>query len=288
MSIVDFLPDFTDIFHAIFMAAGDKLCAWGDRLYICVERYMLENFAIDLLVIWASLRPASRLRPERLALAAVAGALFSGYIYVSDFPEPFSFFCALAFTPVIVLIAAGRSSICALAGASASLICVSSFTAALVNVTPLSLIPSAAVSSLAATFFLGRRRRWLETWEAEISIAHAGVHSRFRALIDTGNRLTEPLSGLPVLVVEESLLAAMLPNGFDPANAVATLPRGFRPVAFGGLGGEGALGCFMPDGMHAILCGRRRRISNVWVAVYPGVLPGSLRALAPASFIVTR
>lgn len=248
---------------------------------------MLVNFAVDLLAIWASLRPTVRLRAGRLAMAAAAGAVFSGYICIAELPTALSALCALAFSPVIVLIAAGRSSLCALAGASASLVCVSSFIAALVNLSPLSLIPAAAVASSLAALFLGRRRRWLENWEIDVYIAHAGARTRFPAMIDTGNRLTEPLSGLPVLVVEESLVAAMLPSSFDPANAADTLPHGFRLAAFGGLGGEGALGCFMPERMQAVSGGRRRRVSNVWVAVYPGALPGRLRALAPASLIQT-
>lgn len=248
---------------------------------------MLENFAVDLLVIWASLRPTVRLRVGRLAMAAAAGAVFSGYICIADFSTAFSAVCALAFSPIIVLIASGPSSICALAGASASLVCVSSFMAAVVSLTPLKLIPAAAASSLLATLFLGRRRRWMETWEADVYITHADAHARFHAMIDTGNRLTEPLSGLPVLVVEEALVAAMLPRDFDPANAADTLPHGFRLAAFGALGGEGAMGCFMPEHMQAAAFGKRRRISNVWVAVYPGQLPGRLRAIAPTSLVQT-
>ena len=248
---------------------------------------MLENFAVDLLAIWASLRPTTRLRAGRLAMAAAAGAVFSGCLCIAELPNAISSLCALAFAPVIVLIAAGRCSLYALFGASASLICVSAFIAALVSLTPLSLIPAAALASLLAALFLGRRRRWLETWDIDVCIIHAGVTARFQAMIDTGNRLTEPLSGLPVLVAEEALVKPMLPAGFDPTNALDTLPYGFRIAAFGGLGGEGALACFMPECIHTVYEGKVRSISNVWVAVYPGALPGRLRALAPASLIRT-
>lgn len=248
---------------------------------------MLENFAVDLLAIWASLRPTARLHAARLVMAAATGAIFSGYICVAGLSGALSTFCALAFSPVLVLIATGRSSICALAGASASLVCVSAFITVLVRLTPLSLIPAAAAASSLAALLLGRRRRWLETWEIDVYIAHAGERARFQAMIDTGNRLTEPLSGLPMLIVEESLVAGMLPAGFNPANAAATLPHGFRLAAFGGLGGDGVMGCFMPECMQAVLGGRRCRIYNVWVAVYPGALPGRLRALAPASIMQT-
>ena len=99
----------------------------------------------------------------------------------------------------------------------------------------------------------------------------------FPALVDTGNRLREPLSGLPVLVAEEGLLRPLLPPGCDPA----ALPRGFRLVGYGGVGGSGRMPCFRPDRIQALRRGAWRDAPDAWVALYPGKLPGRARALAP-------
>ena len=43
------------------------------------------------------------------------------------------------------------------------------------------------------------RRKRMFTWEVRVSLCFQGKSIRFPALIDTGNRLREPMSGLPVL-----------------------------------------------------------------------------------------
>ena len=59
-----------------------------------------------------------------------------------------------------------------------------------------------------------------------------------------------------------------------------------RQVAFGGLGGCGTVRCFHPD--HVWICrgGQLIPAPEIWVAVYPGRIPGMQRALAPPSFAI--
>lgn len=127
------------------------------------------------------------------------------------------------------------------------------------------------ILSLALAMRAGRTRDWMVT----VLISFRGKQARFRALIDTGNRLREPLSGLPVLIAEAELL-----NGLDFSGVR------FRKVAFGGLGGGGTLRCFRPEEVYLIQNGRKWRVSDVCVAIYEGIVPGSARALAPPSFAV--
>lgn len=127
---------------------------------------------------------------------------------------------------------------------------------------------------LGAMMSLHRRR--LMTWEVTVLLSLRGRTINFRALIDTGNRLHEPISGLPVLIAEADLLHDFLQS----------LPVPFRSVAFGGLGGNGSVRCFHPD-MILIRHGEQFvRAPDVWVALYPGQFPGASRALAPPSFAV--
>jgi len=94
----------------------------------------------------------------------------------------------------------------------------------------------------------------------------------FPALVDTGNRLREPLSGLPVLIAEAPLVRDILPK------------TGYRTLGFGALGGEGRMACFRPDALWIVSGRKRRRGPDIWVAVSPTPLPGLCQALAPPEF----
>ena len=108
---------------------------------------------------------------------------------------------------------------------------------------------------------------------AEIEVRNRGATARFAACVDTGNRLTEPFSGQPVLIASQKLLRRVLPEA------------GFRRVAYGSVGGGGTLRCFRPERIYIDRNGRRLRAPDAWIAVYPERLPGPAQALAPAAFI---
>lgn len=126
---------------------------------------------------------------------------------------------------------------------------------------------------------LSARTSRLTTWEVTVCLQLRGRSVSFRALIDTGNRLREPISGLPVLIAEENLLHNLLPSLGEK-----TFPG--RNISFGALGGSGTIRCFHPD---LVLIRRGNTLiqaPDVWVAIYPGKIPGSSRALAPPSFAI--
>lgn len=135
---------------------------------------------------------------------------------------------------------------------------------------------SAALLALHALFSVRRKRMF--TWEVRVSLCFRGRSIRFPALIDTGNRLREPKSGLPVLIAEASLLNELI--GDELSESLT------RKIAFGGLGGCGTVRCFHPD--HVWICrgGQLIPAPEIWVAVYPGRIPGMQRALAPPSFAI--
>lgn len=118
------------------------------------------------------------------------------------------------------------------------------------------------------------RRASLSTLPTRVEIVNRGKKSTFDACIDTGNRLTEPLSGQPVLIANERLVRTVLPD------------RGYREVAYGSVGGAGTLRCFRPDHVYVDVSGRRRLAPDTWVAVFPSRLPGGSQALAPAEYVL--
>ncbi len=109
-------------------------------------------------------------------------------------------------------------------------------------------------------------------WQMTLCLRVGDRSARFSALIDTGNRLREPLSGLPVLIAEAPLVRDILPE------------TGYRTLSFGALGGNGRMACFRPDALWIGSGRKRRRGPDIWVAVSPTPLPGLCQALAPPEF----
>lgn len=129
------------------------------------------------------------------------------------------------------------------------------------------------------TFFLPASAK-PETGEALLRLETEKGSLQLRAFVDTGNRLREPLSGLPVLIVEEELLAPLL--DVKEANG---LPRGYRLVRYAALGGGGQMRCFRPTGLYVLRRGAWQETADAYVAVYPGRMSGNLQALAPPTIL---
>ena len=114
-----------------------------------------------------------------------------------------------------------------------------------------------------------------EVFFAKVEITHGGKTAALTAKLDTGLTLTEPFSGLPILVAEKKALGEILPQGFggvtfgetnaeDTAGAPGALPNptNFRLVPFSSLGGSGVLPAFRPDRVEV-----EGREASCWLAV---------------------
>jgi len=272
---------FHDIIHAIKTSPADKICAWGDRLYTAIEKVMLTEFLVDTLMLLAVLHRRVRIRAGRILLAGAAGGLLSGVAALIMPNGAMRLFTAIVTAPWLIVIATGRLSLRALPGACGALISASALTAAMAQLFPeTGLLTAALIGAAAAWLTLGGSRRWAESWDAGAVIEAPWGEAAIKGIIDTGNRLREPLSGLPVMVVSANALDG-LPEGFDPLSPAEALPGEFRLTAYGGLGGNGCLGCFMPDRLRIEFGGQVFPAYGIWAAIYPGTLPGGHGALIP-------
>ncbi len=132
--------------------------------------------------------------------------------------------------------------------------------------------PCALCGAALLTLMLTAKKPLSNDWQVRLAVNVDGRTSRFPALIDTGNRLREPLSGQPVVIAEARLLEGALPTS------------GWRELRFGAVGGGGRMACFKPSGLWIESRRGRTRAPEAWIALSPGPLPGSARALAPAEF----
>ena len=242
---------------------------------VSVEVYFLTNFLMDFAATAIVARSLGRVRWRRVALAAALGAVWATLAQLPRLRFIASAGGAAAMAFVLAAVAMPPDSLRSALRAGAALLGGGLFLGG-VQLAALRLF--AGAGALAAATSLRRKR--LVTWEVQVFIAAAGGEARFRALIDTGNRLREPFSGLPVLICERAVLADVLPGDYDDLAAGESLP-GFRRVGYGALGGGGHLNCFRPELCLVDYGNGYLKSPDLWVAVYPGKMPGGVRALAP-------
>ena len=146
------------------------------------------------------------------------------------------------------------------------------------------LLLSFALCYAAVSLVLRRSARRPERRLCRADISLRGREVSFAALCDSGNELTDPLTGRRVLVAEPSALAPLFPGTELTAGDAAELfvrlsgqAPGLRMIPFSSVGSDGSLLlCFTPDAVA--LDGRRRALS---VAISPHGLPadGEYRAI---------
>ena len=240
----------------------------GDVLNL--ERYLLVSFAMDGALCAVAARACGALRWRRVIPAAALAALYGALAAARPRPWGSPAIQLVLLVPLSMLLCASASPrrfpLAALTLLCGAMLCGGA--AALLRGGFAAALPGAGLLLM----LLGARRRLRGGWQVEVALRMNGRTRRFTALIDTGNRLREPFSGLPVLIAEERLLRGLLPE------------RGYRPVAYAALGGGGTLRCFRPEGMWIITPKGPRPAPPVWVAPLPRPLPSSVRALAPGEF----
>ena len=255
---------------------------------VSVEGFFLTNFCMDFLAAAIVARSLGRVRWRRVCVASALGAL---YAVLAQLPR-LRFLGAVWMLPIVCTLLAAvalrvDSPRAAVSGGLAILaggVFLGGMQFMAMRLFSVPGTPAFALGALcgaaALTATTAYRRRRLVTWEVRVFLSAGGGEARFLALIDTGNRLREPLSGLPVLICERGVLSDVLPAGYD-ALSPGDAPPGFRQVGYGALGGRGRLNCFRPELCLVDYGNGFLKSPDMWVAVYPGKMPGGVRALAP-------
>jgi len=238
---------------------------------VSIELCFLVNLLADFSLIAATARSLGQLRLCRVgpaaALSALYGTLAQGLPALAG--PPIQLILLIPLSMLVTRRTSPREG--ALFGLSLMVTAIVTGTcAAYSRNIPLSIVGAPALCGMLTR----ARRRSVTSLPTRIEIVNRGHTSVLHACIDTGNRLTEPLSGQPVMIANKALLRNILPD------------RGFRSVAYGSVGGAGTLRCFRPDRVYIDAQGARRRAPDTWIAVYPTRLPGPAQALAPADYIL--
>lgn len=119
-----------------------------------------------------------------------------------------------------------------------------------VAVSPLGLLIVTVICYFAVTLLNRITGRYqLQAAFCTVEVWQGRRKASFLAKIDTGNSLTEPFSGLPVAVVEESVIRPVLPDGFGETvgSGAGAVTGRFRVVTCNTVGGETLLPAFQPE-----------------------------------------
>jgi len=210
---------------------------WEETLYIILEYYLVENFAINFLLLYFTNRiTKSNIKTNRILIGAIITTLysltvFSPYLYFLS-----SFIVKLLFSILIIYMIFRSKNIknflyqwlCfyilsfILAGAIISIS--SNFTniqkilSREVNLFNIFSIKHILMGLLLAVivsilvFEYNHRKKMLDSFLLDAVIHHRGEEVSLKALIDTGNSLKDPLTNMRVFVVEVEKLEAILPR----------------------------------------------------------------------------
>lgn len=241
-----------------------------------IERFLLTNFVANLMLLAVSTRAVGRVTPWRVLCAALLGTLYALFAYASGKAWLRSPACALGCLIGMCLVACPPGSLRKRARLCASLAVCSGLAGgiqlALGQASPALFLAAMALYAL----FTGCRRSAREVREVRLRLEFSGGQVDVCALVDSGNRLHEPLSGLPVLLVErECLERALGRQNLDRLEAQG------RPVRFRSLGSSGELNCLPARRLRIVQRGRLLPAGDVFVAPCEHTLSGEHQAIAP-------
>ena len=244
-----------------------------------LQAYSPLDLLMDLGMLLTVQLVFGSIHPGRLLAAASALGACTALADALHLP---SAAIALAHLPVFLLaaaIATGKRRAGRILEAAACMFCTGAAAAGFISLGSRAATPAVILGIPLLLCLLRRRRHESYRWNIEVYVEKDGLGASLPALIDTGNRLREHRSGLPVFIAEAGALAQI-------ARHMHTLPaEQLRILPFGVLGATGEICCFMPDRLEILLPGRGPiSAPPCWVAVYPGRIPGVTRALAPPVF----
>ncbi len=254
------------------------------------------NFIIDLLILRLC-QPLTGIRQRGLRpyLAAGAGGLCAMAIFFPAGSVCVDLFIRLGVSFIVVSIAYGRQKPVVFLRLLAVFYAVSFLVAGVVmalwflvprgryayrnGMLYLDLPPVVLIGSVAAAYLFVCLFERVFRWGRRMGEHYAMTAQRdgrmvaFTALADTGNRLTEPFSGAPMVVLDagrgRALLTEQEARWLDSGMTQGEPPPGLRVVPCRTITGEGMLTAFRPQSLQV-------QVGKRWVEVegYIALLPG--------------
>lgn len=246
------------------------------RQTVYADVLLAVNFFINyFLMLSVGKIMKSAVSRTRICLAAVFGAACSLSVFLPEMPTLLSMMYKLAVSAGMVAIAYRQRSLRSF-GKYLLITCAVTFGfggtmfALWLTVAPSGMVYRNGVAyfNISPEFIIGvtvlcytvitLAGRFCESLEHRAGYLNATVYNEgsaaaLRLMCDTGNLLTEPFSGYPVIVVRRSAAAGILPRHFEQIDATAGIasgggmPTNFRVIPYSSVGGGGMLMAFAPE-----------------------------------------
>lgn len=267
-------------------------------MVIYADILLTVNWWIDLLLLCGTRRACGiRARPWRLVLGALVGAASAFILLLPPLPVPVTLAVKVVTAAAMVAVAFPwqglRAMLRPLAWLTALTVGSAGLCAALYfyvappgfyvkngvpyhMISPLLLIGLTTVCyglSCVMTHML-RRRAPMGTRHT-VELRHGDRTLSVLCLFDSGDHLTEPFSGAPVIAVERRALARLL----DVPPDIAALPPGWRVIPYAAMGGSGLLPAFLPDGISVHTPQGELPLTGCYVAACPPLGRGEYQGL---------
>lgn len=256
---------------------------------VYVDRYFLLNLLIDYLLCLLSARICGLvLKRRRYAIAALLGALYAVLTLLPGLRFLGGAAGKLAAAGLMAAVAYGGEAHALRCGAV--FFCVSAafggalWALSLAGGYPVFdtrvLILSFALCYAGLELLFRSRAKLPDRPRAEVCLTLGGRESRFMALVDTGNTLSDPATGAAVMLACPHALAPLFPGvdlAADPVT-LAALPKlagRFRLIPYSSVGGRGLLPVFRPE---QLMVGGEER-GDLLVAVSPAAQGDGFEAI---------
>ena len=249
---------------------------YGDVLFII-------NFSMDFLSLYVTAKFIHlRLRLVPAIAAAAIGAVYGVAAVILDGNELISFFISAAVSILMCYIALGKHLLLrhslifyavslGLGGCMTALYSLAerisgkriwngteTLSETSSNMLPPTVtIPIAAISVILSLIFNRITSKRRNTSENSVNIKFEDKNVTLSALTDSGNLLTEPISGSPVILTEYKKISCLLPQELTPffesgdISNLTSVPTPYavkvRMIPASGIGGDKMLLGFMPD-----------------------------------------
>ncbi|MBQ5418336.1 MAG: sigma-E processing peptidase SpoIIGA [Oscillospiraceae bacterium] len=244
-------------------------------MYIYIDVLIITSVYIDFLLIKAAAGILHRsIRTQRCLISALAGSLFSLSVLLPPMDIVQSLLMKLFSAAVIVYAAFGYGSteqflrayaayfgvslafagICFFLSQTAGEIFLYRNSGVYINISPAVLLISTAVSyaavRLAARF--SQRSGADGTYTVTLRFRYPGgyVDERLKAAADTGNTLSDIITGRPVIVCSRDMLTQLALHCDIPTAEDTVLPRGWRLIPYHTASGAGLLPIVRPESIY--------------------------------------
>lgn len=278
-------------------------------MVVYADVLVLLNFYVDYFLILATEKLCrSSVKVFRRIIAAIVSSLFSLVIFLPEMGALVSLSVKIICAATTVVTAFGVKSVrdflrrvftffaisYAFAGGMMALSMAFTVSGVVIqnsavycNISPLFLLGATTVFYLMIKLYVFvSKRRAISEQIISLRITYFNTSVKLKALVDTGNGLTDAISGAPVIVISKQLAEKII--GKQNTDLILSMNpdtntvRGFRLIPYNAVGVKGILPAFRPDYVEV----EGQRISqDVYIAISPTSLRDGIEAIVGPDLI---